>query len=78
MANNNTKKCVSLKITGVDFYDFYDFYNFYDHNSKAIPVLAVFIIDKNGTVVFAKSENGDYRLRVEPQDILDALSKITI
>ena len=58
---------------GVDFYDFYDFY---DHNSKEIPVPAVFIIDKKGTVVFAKSENGDYRLRVEPQDILDALSKI--
>jgi peroxiredoxin len=58
--------------------DFYDFYNFYDHNSKAIPVPAVFIIDKNGTVVFAKSENGDYRLRVEPQDILDALSIIAI
>ncbi|MDN3677661.1 peroxiredoxin-like family protein [Flavobacterium paronense] len=59
---------------GVDFYDFYDFYN---HDTKDIPVPAVFIIDKNGTIVFAKSENGDYRLRVEPQDILDALSNIS-
>jgi len=59
---------------GVDFYDFYDFYN---HDAKDIPVPAVFIIDKNGTVVFAKSENGDYRLRVEPQEILDALSNIS-
>ncbi len=58
---------------GVDFYDFYDFYNY---DVKDIPVPAVFIIDKNGTVVFAKSENGDYRLRVEPKAILDALSNI--
>lgn len=58
---------------GVDFYDFYDFY---DHNSKDIPVPAVFIIDTNGTVIFAKSESGDYRLRVEPKDILDALTNI--
>ncbi|SHN15974.1 peroxiredoxin-like family protein [Flavobacterium xinjiangense] len=61
------------KKLGIDFYDFYDFY---DHNSKEIPVPAVFIINKNGTVVFAKCENGDYRLRVEPQDILDALLNI--
>lgn len=59
---------------GVDFYDFYDFYN---HDAKDIPVPAVFIIDTDGTVVFAKSENGDYRLRVEPKDILDALSNIS-
>jgi peroxiredoxin len=50
-----------------------DFYDFYDDKSRDIPVPAVFIIDTNGTIVYAKSEGGDYSLRVEPQDILDAL-----
>lgn len=71
--NSETEIINEAQKLGVDFYEFYDFY---DHNSKEIPVPAVFIVDKNGIVVFAKSENGDYRLRVEPQDILNALSKI--
>lgn len=53
-----------------------DFYDFYDDKSRDIPVPAVFIIDTDGTIVYAKSEGGDYSLRVEPQDILDALGKI--
>jgi peroxiredoxin len=53
-----------------------DFYDFYDDKSRDIPVPAVFIIDTNGTIVYAKSEGGDYSLRVEPQDILDALGYI--
>lgn len=55
---------------GVNFYDHYD-----DH-SREIPVPAVFIVNKNGKIVFAKSEGGDYRLRVDPLEILDALKKI--
>jgi peroxiredoxin len=51
-----------------------DFYDFYDDKSRDIPVPAVFIIDTNGTIVYAKSEGGDYSLRIEPQDILDALA----
>jgi peroxiredoxin len=67
----NSKEAINVaKNLGIYFYDYYD------NNSRDIPVPAVFIIDKNGTIVFAKSENGDYRLRVEPQDILDALSYI--
>jgi peroxiredoxin len=54
-----------------------DFYSFYDDKSRDIPVPAVFIIDKDGKVVFAKSEGGDYRLRVEPSEILNAL-KVTL
>jgi peroxiredoxin len=50
-----------------------DFYGFYDDKSRDIPVPAVFIIDKKGTIIYAKSEGGDYRLRVEPMDILNAL-----
>jgi peroxiredoxin len=53
-----------------------DFYDFYDDKSRDIPVPAVFIIDTNGTIVYAKSEGGDYSLRVEPQDILDALGYV--
>ena len=52
-----------------------DFYSFYDDKSRDIPVPAVFIIDKNGTIIFAKSQGGDYRLRVEPAEILNALKK---
>ena len=43
--------------------------------SRDIPVPAVFVIDKNGTIIFAKTEGGDYRLRVEPAEILNALKK---
>lgn len=50
-----------------------DFYSFYDDQSREVPVPAVFILDKNGKVLFAKSEGGDYRLRVEPSEILNAL-----
>jgi peroxiredoxin len=53
-----------------------DFYEVYDDKSREIPVPAVFIIDKNGEVVFAKAESGDYRERVEPKEILDVLEKI--
>ncbi|BAU51912.1 peroxiredoxin-like family protein [Mucilaginibacter gotjawali] len=54
-----------------------DFYSFYDDQSREVPVPAVFILDKNGKVLFAKSEGGDYRLRVEPSEILNAL-KVTL
>lgn len=50
-----------------------DFYSFYDDKSREIPVPAVFVIDTNGTISYAKSEGGDYRLRVEPAEILNAL-----
>jgi len=51
----------------------YDFYSFYDDKSAELPVSAVFVIDKNGKVIFAKSEGGDYRERVEVQEILEVL-----
>ncbi len=53
-----------------------NFYDHYDNHSRDIPVPAVFVVDTNGKIVFAKSEDGDYRLRVEPGEILEALKKI--
>ncbi|MHA4740337.1 peroxiredoxin-like family protein [Dyadobacter sp. MSC1_007] len=41
--------------------------------SGEVPVPAVFIIDQNRKVVFAKSEGGDYKKRVDPQEVLVAL-----
>lgn len=51
----------------------YDFFSFYDDKSGELPVPATIVIAKDGTIVFASSEGGDYRERVEPQAILDAL-----
>lgn len=68
---NSIKAVDEAKKLGVNFYDFYD------DESREIPIPAVFIIDKEGTVVFAKSEGGDYSLRVEPEAILKALQQIT-
>lgn len=55
----------------------YDFYSFYDNKSAELPVPATFIIDSNHKVVFSESEGGDYRLRTEPELILNALDSIT-
>ncbi|MBF2709524.1 peroxiredoxin-like family protein [Flavobacterium soyangense] len=67
---NSIEAVDEAKKLGVDFYDFYD------DQSRDIPVPAVFIIAADGTIIFAKSEGGDYSLRVEPQDILNALGHI--
>ena len=52
----------------------YDFYAFYDNQSGNLPVPATFVIDQQGKIIFAESKGGDYRERVEPQAILDALA----
>jgi len=51
----------------------YDFYSFNQEKSDELPIPATYIIAENGAVVFAASEGGDYRQRVEPSDILDNL-----
>ncbi len=53
----------------------YDFHGFYGDSSGDIPVPATFVINRSSVAVFAKSTGGDYRERVEPRDILDALSE---
>ncbi|TBO40606.1 peroxiredoxin-like family protein [Pedobacter kyonggii] len=41
--------------------------------SREVPIPAVFIIDQNRKIIFAKSEGGDYKKRVEPQEVLALL-----
>ncbi|WP_420400512.1 peroxiredoxin-like family protein [Flagellimonas sp.] len=62
----------SLKAMTEMGYD-YDSYNA-DEDSE-LPVPATFIIERNGTISFAKSEGADYRNRVEPREIINALNK---
>lgn len=52
----------------------YDFQSFYGDESGEIPVPAIFVIAQDRMILFAGSGGGDYRKRVEPQDILLALS----
>ena len=52
----------------------YDFDSFYADDSRELPIPATFIIEKDGTISFAKSEGGDYRNRVEASEIIDALN----
>ncbi|MEO1013013.1 MAG: peroxiredoxin-like family protein, partial [Bacteroidota bacterium] len=50
----------------------YDSYNA-DEDSE-LPVPATFIVERNGTISFAWSEGADYRNRVEPREIINALN----
>ena len=50
-----------------------DFDSFYADDSRGLPVPAVFIIEQDGSVSFAATTGGDYRNRVEPAAILEAL-----
>ena len=53
-------------------------FDFDAHNgddSREIPIPAVFIIEQDFTISFAKAIGGDYRNRVEAQDIINALKK---
>ncbi len=55
-------------------------FNFKDFNGSEdieFPVPAVYIINKSGKVVFAQSEGGDYKNRVEGADILEALKNLS-
>ncbi len=56
----------------------FDFNSFYDDDSHEIPVPAVFVIEQDGRILFAKSEGGDYRNRTEAEEILEILKNHTI
>ncbi|MGB5977261.1 MAG: peroxiredoxin-like family protein [Cyclobacteriaceae bacterium] len=51
-----------------------DFGTHYADDSMELPVPAVFIIGTDRTVLFAETSGGDYRNRVEPEIILNALN----
>jgi len=53
----------------------FDFDAHYSEDSRELPIPAVFVINKNATVLFAKSLGGDYRNRVEVSEIINALKK---
>ncbi len=50
-----------------------NFNSYYEDKSGEILVPAVFVINTDGNILFAQSEGGDYRHRVEPRDVLKAL-----
>ncbi|RNC87866.1 MAG: AhpC/TSA family protein [Winogradskyella sp.] len=50
-----------------------DFDSHYGDDSKELPVPAVFIIEPDFTISFAKAIDGDYRNRVEASEIINAL-----
>lgn len=53
----------------------FDFDAHYSDDSRELPIPAVFVIEKDSTVSFAKSLGGDYRNRVEVSEIIKHLKK---
>ena len=53
----------------------FDFDKHYSDDSRELPVPALFIIEKDGTISFSKSTGGDYRNRVEVSEIINVLKK---
>ena len=66
---NGEKPIQAMKDLGIDFD------SYYADDAQELPVPAVFIIEKDATISFAKAVGGDYRHRVEAADILTALKK---
>ncbi len=67
---NNADAIAVMKQLGLDFH------SFYSDDSGELPVPALYIIDKQGIVIFAGSKGGDYRERTEPAEIIEALDNI--
>lgn len=51
----------------------FDFDAHYSDDSRELPIPAIFIIEKDTTISFAKSTGGDYRNRVEVSEIINSL-----
>ncbi len=51
----------------------FDFDGHYSDDSRELPVPAVFVIERDATISFAKSLGGDYRNRVEIKEIINTL-----
>jgi peroxiredoxin len=67
---NNAEAIAIMKQLGLDFH------SFYSDDSGKLAVPALYVIDKQGTVIFAGSKGGDYRERTEPAEIIEALDNI--
>lgn len=59
----------TMKALGIDFD------SHYADDSQELPVPAVFIIEKDHSISFAKAVDGDYRNRVEASEIINSLKK---
>lgn len=66
---NDETPIETMKALGIDFDDHYG------DDSQELPVPAVFIIEQDNTISFAKTIDGDYRNRVEATEIINALKK---
>ena len=55
----------------------FDFDAHYSDDSRELPIPAVFVIEKDSTVSFAKSLGGDYRNRVEASEIINHLKNVS-
>ena len=64
---NGEKPIEAMTALGIDFN------SHYSDDSQELPVPAVFIIEKDSTISFAKAMDGDYRNRVEASDIIHSL-----
>jgi peroxiredoxin len=64
------KSAEALASFGVDLLEFND------DDSGEVPIPAVFIINQARKIVFAQSEGGDYKKRVETHDVLLALQNL--
>jgi peroxiredoxin len=51
----------------------YDFDSHYSDDSRELPIPAVFIIEQNRNISYAKAIGGDYRNRVDAMDIINSL-----
>ena len=69
---NNADAIAVMKQLGLDFQ------SFYSDDSGELPVPALYIIDKQGIIIFAGSKGGDYRERTEPAEIIEALDNIQL
>jgi peroxiredoxin len=67
---NNADAVAVMKQLGLDFH------SFYSDDSGELPVPALYIIDKQGVVIFASSKGGDYRERTEPAEVIEALDNL--
>ncbi|KAB8152488.1 redoxin domain-containing protein [Kordia sp. TARA_039_SRF] len=66
---NDEKPIAAMTDLGINFD------NYYADDSQELPIPAVFIIEKDRTISFAKAIDGDYRNRVEASEIINALKK---